>query len=1112
MRRNFRKLNRRPTKFLVLGLAIILVLLINTGISCMSGKNIIGSGIRKVLNQMGLYMEEIKKVDIESSDFSTQGGGAWHINKSADWTSLNKAQITFDLETVLKTQERLKDVVFVLDISGSMSGTKLEQVKKDTIELINYLLSNSKNRVALITFDSTSTILSEFSNDKEALVQLVSGLTDTGCTNYHAGLLNVEKVLEGYERQENKDLVTLFLTDGYPNEDTPNQIGDYQILKDKYPYMTINGVQYEMGTNIIPEIVQITDGQFIATMDNLNNVLFEASIAPEYYDSFEIVDFIDKEHWEILKESDIKVNKGTIKLVEENGTQKVVWTFPDSAFRTGDSAKMTIDVSLKEKYAGTEGFYPTNEKETITTKLPEENEKDKTSTKTPVLKTNYDVIYDTNLPKECGDSTRTSETHFIYESVEKKNPQVSCENYLFKGWEIVDDDIKKINDDVFIMPGRDVEIKAIWSKASIQKTMEGTVNEKLTLYKQVEKDYENNNHAKLYSGAKDTFTGNKNVYYYYGETPNNNVLFGNICWRMVRTTDTGGVKMVYNGEPDSEGKCGTSRGNHVGYGNRTSQSLSSNYMYGTDYTYDETSKTFTLSGETETATWNATTYPNLLGKYTCRNTTGSCSTLYYVSEYNSASSAYVLPINSTTTYSRIGTSAFNVNSSSPADVGYMYNKRYTYNSKIMTSSTTVLSSNSLGTGYYYANEVKWNDPTANRYNLVEPYRVESSADYPSLEGKYTFRNSTETYTSSTVYYIAGVSGSQMYYIQLSSGQELATADTSYTFADSIVEAEDGNYTLDPTTIKTVKKTEWFTNYADYKGKYYQDASGNICYVTTTSNTRFTYVNIANDYMYGNSFDYDEETEMYTLSEETQHFWNWTDNYSKLNNTHYTCWNTSGTCKTLSYIYYIYRTPYYINLEKGTSVEKALDEMLYDNNVNTTNSTIKNVIDAWYSKNMTEYTDYFEDTVWCNDRSMNNQSSNGWNPNGGSNSTYLYFKSYGNSNSLTCTNKNDRFTVDSKNGNGALTYPVGLVTRQEQNLAYYSSNSPLRDDNYHWTLSPINFDYSIARGYRVGSIGAYSSYDVYITYGVRPAVSLRAGIEYLSGDGTVDSPYIVDMDS
>ncbi len=38
------------------------------------------------------------------------------------------------------------------------------------------------------------------------------------------------------------------------------------------------------------------------------------------------------------------------------------------------------------------------------------------------------------------------------------------------------------------------------------------------------------------------------ILYYRGAVENNNVLFANKCWKAVRTTDTGGVKLIYNGE------------------------------------------------------------------------------------------------------------------------------------------------------------------------------------------------------------------------------------------------------------------------------------------------------------------------------------------------------------------------------------------------------------------------------------------------------------------------------------------------------------------------------------------------------------------------------------
>ena len=70
---------------------------------------------------------------------------------------------------------------------------------------------------------------------------------------------------------------------------------------------------------------------------------------------------------------------------------------------------------------------------------------------------------------------------------------------------------------------------------------------------------------------------------------------------MIRTTDTGGVKMIYNGEAVG-GKCLNTRGKHVGYDSASTIYLSSTYAYGNDYTYDAENHLFTLSGETESGT------------------------------------------------------------------------------------------------------------------------------------------------------------------------------------------------------------------------------------------------------------------------------------------------------------------------------------------------------------------------------------------------------------------------------------------------------------------------------------------------------------------------------
>ncbi len=45
------------------------------------------------------------------------------------------------------------------------------------------------------------------------------------------------------------------------------------------------------------------------------------------------------------------------------------------------------------------------------------------------------------------------------------------------------------------------------------------------------------------------------VHYYRGAVTNNNVKFGGFCWKIVRTTETGGIKLIYNGSPDLNGQC-----------------------------------------------------------------------------------------------------------------------------------------------------------------------------------------------------------------------------------------------------------------------------------------------------------------------------------------------------------------------------------------------------------------------------------------------------------------------------------------------------------------------------------------------------------------------------
>ena len=469
-------MKRQKQKILFLGLIFIFAL--SGFFSVIFGESVFVLSKDKLFRLAGVYTEAIPSVTIHQDGYTNQTPGTYGIIKSAKWTSSKTAEVTFDVQSIMKSEDNHKDIILVMDISGSMSGEKLEKAKQDSIELVETILSDSNNRISFITFDNTSTIVSPFTNNKKTLINQIQNIYDRGTTNYNSGLINAKEVLEGYQKQNNKDLVLLFLTDGYPNVDIHNEIATYQILKEKYPYMTIQGIQYEMGTKIHEDIKNISDNQFIANMTTLENVLFEASVAPYIYEEFIITDYIHDDYFTVGSVDDIKVPYGTVQLVPEGNGQKVIWDL-SGLYRSGSNVQMKINLTLKQQYVGGEGFYPTNKKETITSQLPEEEIKTKNSDLTPVLSSHYKVIYDSNVPTGCTNQDLPTEKHMVYEVVEKKTTKLTCQGYQFKGWELdLNDslDIQKVNNDVFIMPGHDVTIRGQWTKHNIEKSMDGMIH------------------------------------------------------------------------------------------------------------------------------------------------------------------------------------------------------------------------------------------------------------------------------------------------------------------------------------------------------------------------------------------------------------------------------------------------------------------------------------------------------------------------------------------------------------------------------------------------------------------------------------------------------------
>ncbi len=412
----------------------------------------------------------------QKTSFEDSEPGSWQVEKSGKWIAKGKARVTFDVETTLMKKNKNMDIILVLDTSDSMNGIMIDCVKRDTIKLVDNLLSNENNNIALVTFNTGSTIVSDFTNDKDYLTNEINNIQPSGSTNYYKPLIDVDSLLKDYKKIDNKEVTVLFLTDGYPNVDSPNQIAQYKTLKKNYPYITINGIQYELGDSVLTPIKEISDYQFIADTETLYDVLYEASVVPVKYNEFKIIDYIDNRYFTLDSVDDITVSQGSVKLKEENEQQKITWIIDN--LKSGSNVKLTMDINLISDYIGQSGIYPTNKSEEIISKISNISDEDVVSTKTPVLADNYKVTYDGNSP-DGSKVTNVPEAanYSVYDTVPISTNEPSCVGYAFKGWEIVNKASTRVGEDYFIMPNENVVIKAKWSKIEVSKSMDGVVND-----------------------------------------------------------------------------------------------------------------------------------------------------------------------------------------------------------------------------------------------------------------------------------------------------------------------------------------------------------------------------------------------------------------------------------------------------------------------------------------------------------------------------------------------------------------------------------------------------------------------------------------------------------
>jgi len=226
---------------------------------------------------------------------------------------------------------------------------------------------------------------------------------------------------------------------------------------------------------------------------------------------------------------------------------------------------------------------------------------------------------------------------------------------------------------------------------------------------------------------------------------------------------------------------------------------------------------------------------------------------------------------------------------------------------------------------------------------------------------------------------------------------------------------------------------------------------------------------------------------------------------------------------------------------GTTASSSAKEA----QTNTIDSNAKVQVDTWYKNNIVtnvangnkDLTPYLADSIFCNDRSLppsgtiwwsyqdSTYSNLGW---GRHATPYGAYDRLDNRhkptficpNNTTVSSVNDKFTVKKESGgNGALTYPVGLITADEISAAgglnfktanqyYYLYKS---SNYFSWSLSPLAMDtYDYISVFSVSTTGSLRNEGVNDAGGaIAPVINIKPEFAVtLEGKGTMTEPYMV----
>lgn len=277
-----------------------------------------------------------------------------------EWGEYSVVNSEIPVTKPTRTTSSERDIVLVLDTSGSMDGTPLDETKKAATNFVDTILEEDAS-IGVVNYDSDAEMKSDFSNSKNSLDRVINSLSTGGSTNMEAGLRTADEMLT---QSSAKKKIIVLMSDGEPNEGlTGDELVSYaDELKGKGIYIYTLGFFESVGEKTAPQTLMekiASDGCHYEVSDADSLVFFFGDIADQINGQKYIyvriacpVDVSVTYNGETLDSSDKDLNTrtsfGTLTF-EESDTQS------DDDFASSQSSFEGSPFGLQQDYKENEG-------------------------------------------------------------------------------------------------------------------------------------------------------------------------------------------------------------------------------------------------------------------------------------------------------------------------------------------------------------------------------------------------------------------------------------------------------------------------------------------------------------------------------------------------------------------------------------------------------------------------------------------------------------------------------------------------------------------------------------------------------------------------------------